>query len=74
MILNFKKTWLSLSEIAQHLGLAEATIHRMLRANDIPAYKIGKLWKFNADEVDHYMMQNKRYGKRFNDSENKDDI
>lgn len=47
--------WLSVKEIAEHLGLSKETIYRMLKAETIPAYKVGRQWKFKASEVDNYL-------------------
>lgn len=44
--------WLGIEEIAKHLGVSTVTIHRWVKAKKIPAYRVGKLWKFKASEVD----------------------
>jgi len=47
--------WLSMDEIAAHLGVSEDTIHRWIRLKDMPAHKVGRLWKFRASEVDRWI-------------------
>lgn len=49
------KRWLSVEEIAAHLGLSRETIYRWLEKKKIPAHRIGKLWKFQASEVDQWV-------------------
>ena len=44
--------WYSLGEIAEHLGVSKDTIHRWIRNQNMPAHKVGKLWKFKIKEVD----------------------
>jgi excisionase family DNA binding protein len=52
--------WVSLLEIADHLGVSKETIYRRVSAKEIPAHKIGKLWKFKISEVDtHLKKRNK---------------
>lgn len=47
--------WLSVEEIANHLGVSKETIYRWLDRQKIPANRIGRLWKFKATEVDQWV-------------------
>lgn len=47
--------WLSVEEIAAHLGVSKETIHRWLAKEKIPAHRVGKLWKFKSSEVDNWV-------------------
>ncbi len=47
-----KESWMTLKQIAEHLGVSKETIYRYLHRNQIPAYKVGKLWRFLPSEVD----------------------
>ena len=47
--------WLSVEEIAHHLGVSKETIYRWLEREKIPANRIGRLWKFKATEVDQWI-------------------
>jgi excisionase family DNA binding protein len=47
--------WFSVREIAFHLGVSKETIYRWLERGKIPAYKVGKQWKFKTDEVDKWV-------------------
>ena len=44
--------WLSVAEIAQHLGVKPTSIYKWITHNGTPAYKAGRLWKFMVDKVD----------------------
>ncbi len=48
--------WLSVEEIAIHLGVSKETIYRWLKRGRIPSHRIGKLWKFKPSEVDEWVM------------------
>lgn len=48
--------WLSVEEIAQHLGVSKETVYRWLEKQKVPAHRIGKLWKFRPSEVDQWVM------------------
>jgi excisionase family DNA binding protein len=47
--------WLSVDEIAAYLGIKKATIYKWLSRQDMPAHKVGRLWKFRKDEVDDWV-------------------
>jgi excisionase family DNA binding protein len=47
--------WLSVEEIAKHLGVSKETIYRWVERQKIPAHKVGRQWKFKATEVDRWI-------------------
>jgi len=47
--------WLSLEEIALHLGVKKDTVYKWLAAKKIPAHKVGRLWKFSKSEIDNWV-------------------
>jgi excisionase family DNA binding protein len=47
--------WLSVDEIAAHLGIKRDTVYRWIERFDMPAHKIGRLWKFKKDQVDSWV-------------------
>ena len=42
---------LTVSETASFLLCSEATILRLIHADEIPAFRCGKLWRLDRDEV-----------------------
>ena len=49
--------WLSVEEIANHLGVSKETIYRWLERSKIPAHRVGKLWKFKTTEIDGWVTE-----------------
>jgi excisionase family DNA binding protein len=47
--------WLSVEEIAAHLGVNRDTIYKWIDRKQMPAHKVGKLWKFQQAEVDQWV-------------------
>lgn len=47
--------WFSVEEIARHLGVSKETIYRWLERKNMPAHRMGKLWKFKPNEVDQWI-------------------
>ncbi len=55
MNLQEAEKWLSVEQIADHLGVSKETIYRWLEKKKIPANRVGRLWKFKASEVDEWI-------------------
>jgi excisionase family DNA binding protein len=47
--------WVSLNEVAEHLGVAKDSVYRWIDHRRLPAHKIGRLWKFKLSEVDDWV-------------------
>ena len=50
--------WLSADQIAAHLGVTKDTVYAWIAEKGMPAHKIGRLWKFQASEVDDWVRGN----------------
>ncbi len=69
VMLNFRKRrknmseknekWSSLEETAEYLGVTKDTIRSWIKKTDIPAHKVGRLWKFKFSEVDEWVKSGK---------------
>jgi excisionase family DNA binding protein len=55
MVVESTERWLSVEEIAQHLGVSKESIYRWLERGKIPAHRVGKLWKFQVTEVNEWV-------------------
>ena len=47
--------WVSLEDVAKHLGVSKDSVHRWIRRRKMPAHKVGHLWKFKISEVDEWV-------------------
>lgn len=47
--------WLSVDEIAVYLGVKRDTIYKWISEKEMPAHRLGRLWKFRRDEVDDWV-------------------
>lgn len=57
--------WLSVAEIALHLGVTKDSIYDWIDRKGLPAHKVGRLWRFKTSEVDEWV----RLGKAAPDAE-----
>ena len=48
--------WLSVDEIADHLGIKRDTVYKWISERQMPGHKIGRLWKFKKDQVDAWVV------------------
>lgn len=56
---NYAEKWIGIEEAANHLGVTKDTIRNWIKKTDIPAHKIGKLWKFKRSELDAWVKSGK---------------
>ena len=51
--------WVSLEEIADHMGICKDTIRNYIKKEQIPFYRIGKQYKFKISEIDAWIESGK---------------
>ncbi len=51
--------WLSVEEIADYLGVSKDTVYGWISKREMPAHKVGRLWKFKTDEIDEWVRNGK---------------
>lgn len=51
---NIEK-WVTLKEVQTYLGVSRETILAWISKRNMPAYKVGRLWKFKLSEVDTWV-------------------
>ncbi|MDR3707479.1 MAG: helix-turn-helix domain-containing protein [Capsulimonadaceae bacterium] len=67
---------LTVEEVAQEVGLAENTVRRLLRAGDMPGYKLGhKSWRVTRERLDAFKEAGgvRRPGRPWNEEGRTDD-
>ena len=52
-------SWISLEDAANYLGVKKETVRSWIKKTNIPAHKIGKLWKFKKSELDTWVKSGK---------------
>ena len=52
---NNLERWYSMKEIMVYLGVSRDTVLDRIERRNMPAAKIGRLWKFKVSEVDAWM-------------------
>jgi excisionase family DNA binding protein len=47
--------WVSVDQVAQHLNVKPDTVYKWLERKDMPAHKVGRLWRFKITEIDEWV-------------------
>ena len=50
-----QEPWVSVDEVAKHLGIAKDTVYRWIEPKSLPAHRVGRLWKFKLSQVDAWI-------------------
>lgn len=65
-----QERWLSVEEIAAHLGVQRETVYKWIQRKEMPAHKIGRLWKFQVSEIDTWVRSGARKSEHDDDATN----
>lgn len=52
--------WLPVEEIAEHLGIKKYTVYKWVKTRQMPVHKVGRLLKFQVNEIDQWVRELKR--------------
>jgi excisionase family DNA binding protein len=61
------KKLISIDELATNLGIAKETIYQWTSIKVIPFYKIGRLVRFDEQEIDKWLTERKQQISKFAD-------
>jgi excisionase family DNA binding protein len=56
--------WISLQEACKYLGVKRHTILRWIEQRNMPASKVGKLWRFKIADIDKWVRKGGTSDKR----------
>ena len=51
------QAWYDVMEIAEYLGVSKDTVYTWVAKKGMPAHKVGRLWRFQASEIDDWVRQ-----------------
>jgi excisionase family DNA binding protein len=54
-MVNLEDRWLSMNDICQYLGVWNDTVYKWIDKQNMPAHRMGRLWKFKKEEVDEWI-------------------
>ena len=51
--------WIGIEKVAEYMDVTKDTVRNWIKKTDIPAHKIGKLWRFKKSEIDEWIKSGK---------------
>ena len=63
------ENWVTVKDVQAYLGVGRETILQWISKRNMPAYKVGGMWKFKLSEVDEWI----RSGGASDDNAQKDE-
>lgn len=55
---------MTIRELAAYLKMAEKTLYRIAGEGDVPSFKVGGAWRFRKSEIDKWIENQEKAGKR----------
>jgi len=46
---------LTVPEVCSYLQISQVTVYRLIRQKNIPAFRIGKNWRFNLQDLERWI-------------------
>lgn len=50
-----QSTILTVQEVAAYLRLHAVTVYRMAQNGDLPAFRVGRRWRFKLDQIEQWV-------------------
>ncbi|ECY9782065.1 helix-turn-helix domain-containing protein [Listeria monocytogenes] len=47
--------WVSIKDVQEHIDVGRETVLQWINKRNLPAYKVGRLWKFKLSEIDDWV-------------------
>ena len=54
---------MNLDEVSEYLKMDTVTVYRLLKRGKLPAFKIGKGWRFNLDSIESWRVHNEWFSR-----------
>lgn len=51
---------MALEEAAQYLKMGKSTLYDLARKGKVPAHKMGRVWRFDEEELDQWLRSDKQ--------------
>ena len=56
------KTYLTVDEVASRFGVNVSTVYRLVKRGRLPAFRVGKQWRFSQARLEEWVADRERIG------------
>ena len=57
-----RKPYLTIEDVAKRFGINVTTVYRLVQRGTLPAFKIGKQWRFREARLEEWVADRERVG------------
>ena len=57
-----RQHYLRIEEVARRFGVNTTTIYRLVKQGKLPAFKVGKQWRFSETRLEEWVADRERIG------------
>ena len=57
------KEVLTVKDLAKYLNIHPVTVYNYLKKNELPAFRMGKSWRFNKESIDKWRLNKEKENK-----------
>jgi len=50
-----EERWVGVEDVAAHLGVNKDSVYRWIEKMDLPAHRVGRLFRFKLSEIDEWV-------------------
>ena len=50
-----EERWVGVDDVATHLGVAKDSVYRWIEQRELPAHRVGRLFRFKLSEIDEWV-------------------
>ena len=50
-----EERWVGVEDVATHLGVAKDSVYRWIEQRELPAHRVGRLFRFKLSEIDEWV-------------------
>ena len=55
--MTIEERWVGVDDVAAHLKVAKDSVYRWIEQRNLPAHRVGRLFRFKLSEIDEWVRQ-----------------